>query len=348
MLKKLSDERHLPPLRSREEMLEILQREEYGYMPKKPDAVSFSETDDIETKLFCAGDATLKRVDITVTLDGADFTFPIYAAVPTAEGKHPFFICINFRDNVPDKYIPTEEIINNGFAVISFCYNDVTKDNGDFGDGLAALLYKNGERGECDAGKIAMWAWAAQRAMDYADTNPALDTKRACVCGHSRLGKAALLCSATDERFAFAYSNDSGCSGAALSRGKQGESIANICKTFPYWFCENYKKYSSHEYEQPHDQHYLLASIAPRYVIVGSADKDLWADPLSEMLCCLAASEAYEKMGLDGFVCDGSLPTPPATYFDGNIGYHVRHGEHFFSRRDWNKLIEFINQKQKS
>lgn len=345
MLKEILSERELPALKSRCEMLDVLAREEYGYMPEPPSAVRFEE-EAIEDKLYCAGDATLTRVNITSTVRGREFTFPVYANIPTAEGKHPFFICVNFRENIPDKYIPVEEIINSGFAVLSFCYEDVCRDDADFCHGLGSVLYEDGKRGECDAGKVAMWAWAAQRVMDYAETSSALDLSRSCVCGHSRLGKTALLCAATDERFAFAYSNDSGCSGAAISRGKRGESIANICNSFPYWFCENYKKYASHEEELPFDQHYLLASIAPRYVCVGSADCDLWADPDSEMLSCVGASEAYERLGLTGFICEDRLPTAPDTYFDGHIGYHIRRGEHFFSRKDWNKLIEFINRKE--
>ena len=86
-----------------------------------------------------------------------------------------------------------------------------------------------------------MWAWAAQRVMDYAITLDCLNKNRGTVCGHSRLGKTALLAAATDERFFCAYSNDSGCGGAAISRKKDGEKINDICKAFPYWFCDNYK-----------------------------------------------------------------------------------------------------------
>lgn len=66
--------------------------------------------------------------------------------------------------------MPTEELIDNGFAVLSFCHNDVTRDNNDFADGLAGVLFNNGQREESDCGKIAMWTWGAHIVMDYAET----------------------------------------------------------------------------------------------------------------------------------------------------------------------------------
>mgnify|MGYP003526131139 CR=1 FL=1 len=61
---------------------------------------------------------------------------------------------INFRPEVPDKYQPTEEIIDEGYAVLSFCYNEVTSDDGDFTDGLAGLVYPEGKRDPDSCGKI--------------------------------------------------------------------------------------------------------------------------------------------------------------------------------------------------
>ncbi len=343
MLENMMKVRRLPDFKLKEEMLGLLLKEEYGYMPPEPDSVIFKETNNYIPK-FCAGKAISKKVDITCKISDKEFTFPCYVAIPNKEGRHPFFVCINFRDCVPDRYIPTEEIIDNGFAVISFSYGDITSDDGDFTNGLAGVLYENGERQESDAGKIAMWAWAAQRVMDYAQTLNCLDFGRSIVCGHSRLGKTALLAAATDERFKFAYSNNSGCSGAAITRGKDGETIEKICKTFPHWFCENYKKYVNDEYNMPFDQHYLLASIAPRYVYVASADEDKWADPVSEMLNCCAVSEEYEKYGKKGFVCEDRLPQIGDEFHEGCVGYHLRSGLHYFSREDWLKAIKFVNK----
>ena len=180
-----------------------------------------------------------------------------------------------------------------------------------------------------------------QRLLDYAQTLPdVLDLNTAIACGHSRLGKTALLAAATDERFAFAYSNNSGCSGAAITRQKEGETVQNICTRFPYWFCENYQQYKNNEDAMPFDQHFLLAAIAPRYVLVGSASEDLWADPLAEQQCCVAASAAFEN----GFIGPDRPAEIGERFYDGDIGYHLRKGAHYFSREDWNGLISFVGK----
>ena len=336
MISELLRARNIPPLLSREKMLNILQEKEYGFLPPIPESLIFGVEENIIPN-FCAGKAVCNKVTAVCVFKGKKFTFPFYATLPTDGKKHPFFVHINFRDNVPDRYMPTEELVDNGFAVLSFCYNDVTKDNGDFTDGLAGILYKKGERKPSDPGKLAMWAWAAQRVLDYAQTlDELLDLECAIVCGHSRLGKTALLAAATDKRFAFAYSNDSGCSGAAITREKRGENVKDICERFPYWFCENYKLYIDNEQNMPFDQHYLLASIAPRKVLVGSAAEDIWADPISEFLCCVAAGSAF-----GGFEHEDRLPEAGDRFLGGKIGYHLRKGKHYFSREDWLRLIEF-------
>jgi hypothetical protein len=325
-------------------MLNILLEEEYGYIPPRPDIINFKIDEKPLVNKFCAGKATLHKITAVCTFGEKIFSFPFYRILPTKKTKHPFFIHINFRPDVPDRYQPTEELVDNGFAVLSFCYNDVTKDNDDFTDGLAGILYENGKRNSNDCGKIAMWAWAAQRVMDYAETlSNVLDLDCAIVCGHSRLGKTALLAAATDERFKFAHSNDSGCSGAAITRGKVGEQLSNICKVFPYWFCENYLNYAKNDCTIPFDQHYLIASIAPRYVSIASAIEDTWADPNSEFLACVASSESFEN----GFICEDRLPIVGDIFFEGDIGYQLRDGTHYFSREDWLKLIHFINKKYK-
>lgn len=339
MITQLLEARQLPPLKTRKEMLKILLEQEYGYLPPKPDKLTWTDGE-VLSKNFCGGNATLHKVLLTAYWEDKEFTFPIYVSLPTERKNVPFFIQINFRPDVPDRLQPTEELIDNGYAVLSFGYKDVTSDDNDMTNGLAGVLFKDGVRGPADPGKIAMWAWAAQRVMDYAQHIECLDLTRGTVCGHSRLGKTALLTAATDERFYCCHSNCSGCSGAALSRGKSGESVKRICEVFPHWFCENYVKASVNDVAQlPFDQHYLVACIAPRKVHVTSADQDQWADPVSEFLTCSAASPAF---GENAFVCPNRLPETGDKFHSGIIGYSLRKGTHYFSRRDWLDLIDFL------
>lgn len=142
---------------------------------------------------------------------------------------------------------------------------------------------------------------------------------------------------ATDPRFTHAYSNDSGCAGAAISRGKIGETVKEICSRFPHWFCENFEKYGDREDEMPHDRHFLLAAIAPRPVLVGSATEDEWAAPLSELLSCLAAP-AFPG----GHTLPDEMPEGPVACLEGAIGYHLRCGKHCFAREDWARLLRFV------
>lgn len=85
-------------------------------------------------------------------------------------------------------------------------------------------------------------------------------------------------------------------------------------------------------YSEDFDQHFLVESIAPRYVVVGSNSGDDWADQKSEQLCCLAASEAWEKAGLDGLVGCNRFLTSGEALLDGHIGFFMIDFLHFLSR----------------
>ena len=324
-------------------VVDVLLKEEYGYLPSRPCSVIASvESSD---KNFCAGKAELVKLILTCYADWGEFSFPVYYCVPKNKKNIPCFIHINFRNDIPDRYQPTEEIIDNGFATLTVCYNDVTRDNEDFTDGLAGVVYTDGKRKGDDCGKIGLWAWAVMAVMDYAQTIEVLDKEKISVVGHSRLGKTALLAGALDERFFCAFSNDSGCSGAALSREKTGETIKAIMDKFPYWFCENYRKYVGNENALPFDQHWLIGANLPHKVYVASAESDLWACPENEYLSCVMASEYYVEGGAKGFVCPDRLPEVGEALHEGDIGYHIRKGAHYLSREDWQRYIEFLNAK---
>ncbi len=324
----------------KDELLRILQTEEYGYLPEVPDSISVREiSKDIH---FASGRAEIITLELTASLRGRSFAFPFTYTKLTKKVNTPCVIYMNFKDNVPHKYLPSEELCDRGYSILSFCYTDVTSDNGDFTNGLAGVVYPDGKRGPADCGKIGLWAWAAMRVMDYALTLPEIDHKKISVAGHSRLGKTALLTGALDERFYCAYSNDSGCSGASIARGNRGETVTKIIRAFPFWFCENYFKYSNNEDAMPFDQHFLIAANAPHRVYVASAAEDLWADPDNEYKGCLLAASYYRDSGLPVSLSE-EMPSPGERLHGGYIGYHIREGTHFISREDWNIFFDYLN-----
>jgi len=329
----------------REKLKEIISFEEYGYLPGKPDAMYCTVTAAQST--FCASAATKEKINMTLVMNGRAFTFPFQFVYPNKPGKFPTVIMVNFRPDVPDMYLPSEEIVEKDVAVASFCYKDFTSDDWDFTNGFAGVLYPDGKRGPHDAGKISIWAWACMRILDYLETRDNVDLKNIAVAGHSRLGKTALYAGAFDERFAFAYSNDSGSCGAAISRDKVGEDVKAIYSRFGFWFCENFAKYQANEHNMPHDQHFLHALVAPRNLYVASAETDQWADPQSEFLGCVAAEDAYAIYGKSGLVHEDRYPEVNEKLHDGSIGYHLRSGSHYFSRRDWNMFFEFMKKNLK-
>ena len=347
--------RQLPPLRSREEMVNWLMEHEYGYKPEIPYEITVSEPEVLESR-YCAGLVEYSQVNMTVTTAYGSHTFPIQRMLYNDGQLRPVIICLNFFPTVPNQYYPAEEVAESGVNVLHVCYKDVISDDDDFTNGLAGIFLPNGQCDKNTCGKITLWAWTASRVLDYACGIPGLDVTQAAVMGHSRLGKTALVAGMLDQRFRYVYSNDSGCSGASLSRGSlgqtgaigpyggKGESIDYILQFAKRWFCHNYTAYTDTNMSDEFDQHYLLATIAPRFVYVASADMDDWADPDSEFLSCLAASPAYEKLGLKGLVCGENLPAAPDAFHEGRIGYHRRHGKHFLSRYDWNQFIAFMKQ----
>ena len=322
-------------------LLDLLQSEIYGKIPSKPEVSAVERARD---RSFCAGKADLVTLDFTVKADFGEYTFPVYYTCPKKAEPVPAFIHINFRDLIPDRYQPTEELVDLGYATLTFCYKDVTSDDGDFSNGLAGVMYRDGKQTDDGCGKIMMWAWCASAVLDYALTLPELDHGRISVCGHSRLGKTALVAGAVDERFYCAFSNDSGCGGAAIEREKTGERIADITRVFPFWFCKKYATYANRETELPLDQHFLLAANYPHKVYVASAALDAWACPANEYLSCVAASDYYKTRGGVGFIHPDRLPEVGDVFRDGDIGYHLRAGKHYFSREDWLRYIEFLNK----
>lgn len=323
----------------RKKTLDILLDEEYGRVEDGGIELSVTVSKTV-TDAYSGKCKKHIQFDFELRKEDLRSSFPVNLFIPDTNESYPLIVALDFSINANTCYCPLEELMDSGVAVARVLYTDVTSDDGDFDNGIAPLLTDRSK--PSSAGKLMIWAYAAGLVGKYMLEHGYASPDSLYVSGHSRLGKTALLAAALYTEFCGVHSNNSGCSGVAISREKHGETVAKICKQFPYWFAPNYLKYVDNEQNMPFDQHYLTALISPRKLSIAAAELDTWADTEAQFLSAEAASVIYEKDGVIGLSKSNEIPTVGYSNINGNIGFMLRRGTHYFNRDDWQFFIGFI------
>lgn len=340
----------------RNELMDLFRNQVYGRRPSTKYSIRFEKTGE-QLQAF-DGAATGRSMKAIIKIDDRTFSFPFVVFIPNKTQRSnedrrpvPAVVHINNRYFIPmeiaiskrDPFWPAKTLIEQGYATASFHTSDVDPDKMDgYSGGIRSFFAKGKPPTETAWRSLSAWGWAASRVLDYLETLESVDSNRVAVSGHSRGGKASLWAACEDDRFAIAYSNDSGCGGAALSRRAYGETVAQITTAFPHWFCKPFSSYAGRENELPIDQHEVMALIAPRGVYVASADEDLWADPIGEYSAVVAAAPVFQLLGKES-ITTKSMPAMGQQRIVGQTGYHLRAGGHGLGDEDWNFFIHFAD-----
>jgi len=226
-----------------------------------------------------------------------------------------------------------QQVLAKGWGYATLVPTTVQADNGaGLTSGIIGLCNKGEPRKPDDWGALRAWAWGASRAMDYFETDKAVDAKHVGIEGHSRYGKATLVTMAYDPRFAIAYVSSSGEGGAKLHRRDWGEIVENLTGSGEYhWMAGNFIKYGGplHWNDLPVDSHELIALCAPRPVFIsaGSTNGDAWVDAKGNFLAAAAAGPVYRLLGKKDL---GTTNFPPieTSLTDGDIAFRQHSGGH--------------------
>jgi hypothetical protein len=234
-----------------------------------------------------------------------------------------------------------------GYAILS--PNSIQADNGaGLTKGIIGLCNKGQPRKVDDWGALRAWAWGASRALDYFETDRAVDAKQVGIEGLSRYGKAAIVAMAYDERFAVGFIGSSGEGGVKLHRRNFGELVENVASSGEYhWMAGNFLKYAGPLKwdDLPVDSHELVALCAPRPVFIscGSAKVEGgWVDARGMFLAGVHAGPVYKLLGKKGLGTD-RMPAEEAALTDGEIAFRQHRGGHT-TGPNWPTFLKFAGR----
>jgi (4-O-methyl)-D-glucuronate---lignin esterase len=241
-----------------------------------------------------------------------------------------------------------QQVLAQGWGYAEYIPTSVQADNAEgLTEGIIGLCNKGQPRSLDDWGVIRAWAWGASQALDYFQTDKAVDARHVGIEGHSRYGKTALVAMAYDPRFAIGYISSSGESGAKLYRRNFGEQLGNIAGGEYYWMAGNFIRYDGPltENDLPIDAHELIALAAPRPVFIsaGSVEKgDAWVDPKGMFLAAVAAGPVYKLLGKKDL---GMSDFPPieTTLINGDIAFRQHTGGHT-PAPNWPTFVKFAER----
>jgi hypothetical protein len=343
----------------RPELVEIYDREIYGRTPKKLPKVTWSVKESREEMV--GGKPMLFRKLVGVVDNSAyplikveieaELTTPKDAkAVPVIVEFFPFEFRERFRNNPQPTPTWQEQVAARGWAYAVLSTSTIQADNGaGLTKGIIGLANQGQPRKPDDWGALKAWGWGASRLLDYLETIPEVDAKRAVIEGVSRFGKAALVTLAYEPRYAIGFIGSSGAGGAALARRNWGEKIENVAGTSEYhWMAGNYIKYAADPLtvnDLPVDAHELIALAAPRPLFIGAGtleQGDGWVDPKGMFMASVAASPVWRLLGKRALDTT-EFPPVETPLTAGELAYRQHAGGHT-SWPNWPTFLDFAGR----
>jgi len=245
------------------------------------------------------------------------------------------------------------QVLARGWGYATLIPTSIQADSGDgLTLGVIGLANRGQPRKPDDWGALRAWAWGASRALDYLQTDRAVDARQVGIEGLSRYGKAALVAMAYEPRLAIAFVGSSGEGGAKLSRRTFGEQVENLASTAEYhWMAGNFLKYAGPQSanDLPVDAHELIALCAPRPVFISSGSQRVeggWVDARGMFLAAVGAGPVYRLLGAKDL---GTTQFPPqeTALVDGDVAFRQHSGGHT-TGPNWPTFLAFASRYLKA
>lgn len=346
----------------RPELVELFDREMYGRAPKKTPKVTWevvSTTQEMNGNIPVTVKKLVGHVDNS-SYPSIKVDIQLTLGTPAnAKGSVPVIMEFGFvfppgfnapRDtsrNAPPSW--QQQLLAKGWGYAIIVPTSYQADNGaGLTQGIIGLVNKGQPRKPDDWGTLKAWAWGASRALDYFETDKAVDVKRVGIEGLSRYGKAALVAMAYEPRFAVGFIGSSGAGGAKILRRVFGEQVENLASSGEYhWFAGNFIKYAGPltPNDLPVDAHELIALCAPRPVFISSGSltvEGTWIDAKGMFVAGVHAGPVYTLLGKKD-LGSTDMPQQETGLLNGEIAYRQHAGGHT-TGPNWPFFIEYASR----
>ena len=348
----------------RPEIVEEFDREIYGRAPKNTPPVKWAVTGATRETV---GETPVLTKHLVGHVDNSSYpliTVDIQLVLTTpanAAGPVPVMMEFGFTQvpgrggrGAPAPAGPTwqQQVLAKGWGYAILSPTSIQADNGaGLTEGIIGLVNKGQPRKPDDWGALRAWAWGASRALDYFETDRAVNAKRVGIEGHSRYGKATAAAMAYDPRFAIAYVSSSGEGGVKIHRRNWGELVENVAAPNEYhWMAGNFLKYAGplNWNDLPVDSHELVALCAPRPVFIGAGatQGDGWVDAKGMFLAAAGAGPVYRLLGKKD-LGTAEFPQIETPLIDGDIAFRQHSGGHT-PAPNWPTFLTFAERYLKS
>lgn len=280
-----------------------------GSMPPAPERISARILDETQE-----GQATRRLVELRFGPDDrAKLTLELL--IPPGKGPFPVFLTQwNHREWA-------QIALRRGYIGCIYAAADGKDDTEEY----ARIWWP-----EYDFSRLGRRTYATSRAIDYLYTLDFVDKEKIGLTGHSRNGKLSLMAAALDERIGAVITSSAGTGGEVpwryCSHFYDVEDLALLTCAQPTWFHPRLRYFVGREHKLPIDQNSFMALVAPRGLMLSTAQNETAASTWGMEQAYHATMPVYAFLGEEN-----------------RFTMRVRHGKHSVSAKDLEDYVDFFD-----
>lgn len=297
----------------------------YGVMPKNPMHLSYKLVSSDAT--FAAGKAEIRKEEMIIETENKIISLPFTSVIPKRSKTYPILITVTEDEEIPNKFLPAEEIVDRGYGIYIISAKDICTFTNKK-DGIYLKIIGS-RRKSNSSGEIAVIAWAYERLAECIFDRHAGKIETLIATGHGIFARASLLAGGYSEKITHVIANCVFSRPVPFSERRKNSGFT--VKDLPLLYSPAFD-------DQPFgdETEALINFCKSKSIMIGSAADGDESDIEYEASVINKFFQSPEKT---------KRKSPVKTLWQSeNFSYHIREGVDYFSRDDWKIYLDFIDK----